>query len=185
MRNRILGVVCSIGVMSCHSAYAATKFEVTAETFAKGQLSELNVLNGFGCTGKNISPKITWRGEPEGTQSYVVSMYDPDAPTGSGWWHWVIANIPASVHEIPKGAGSGQTDAKIPEGTIQTNTDFGQSGYGGPCPPEGTTHRYIITVTALKVPKLDVTNATTGAQVGFMAGMNSLGKATYTLTYGR
>lgn len=102
MRNRILGVVCSIGVMSCHSAYAATKFEVTAETFAKGQLSELNVLNGFGCTGKNISPKITWHGEPEGTQSYVVSMYDPDAPTGSGWWHWVIANIPASVHEIPK-----------------------------------------------------------------------------------
>jgi Raf kinase inhibitor-like YbhB/YbcL family protein len=147
-----------------------------------GKLPERSVFNGFGCSGGNVSPHLAWSNPPAGTKSFVVTAYDPDAPTGSGWWHWVVYNIPASVHELPQGAGGG---TGMPEGAVQARTDFGSTGFGGACPPPGKPHRYIFTVHALKVEKLDVPADATAALIGFMTRANELGKAQLTVKYGR
>ena len=131
---------------------------------------------GFGCAGRNRSPHLKWSGAPEGTKSFAVACYDPDAPTGSGFWHWLLVNIPANVSELAEGAGS--TGGKLPTGALQTRTDFGVPGYGGPCPPEGDhPHRYLFTVFAVKTDKLDVKADTSAAVVGFNLHFNTLAKA--------
>ena len=110
-----------------------------------------------------------------GTKSYAVTRFNPDAPTGSGFWHWVV-NIPAHVTELPEGAGS--KGGKLPDGALQTRTDFGAPGYGGRCPPQGDhPHRYLFTVFAVKVDKLDVTADTSAAVVGFDLHFNTWAKA--------
>jgi hypothetical protein len=161
----------------------ASAFELTSPDFSEGDALKIeNVFDGFGCTGGNTSPALAWSDVPEGTMSFVLTAYDPDAPTGSGWWHWVAYNIPADIRELPAGAGSGQG---LPAGTVQGRTDFGSTGYGGPCPPEGTTHRYVFTLTALKVDKLELPEDATAALVGFMTGANAIESAKLTLMYGR
>jgi Raf kinase inhibitor-like YbhB/YbcL family protein len=143
------------------------------------------VFNGFGCSGENVSPALAWRNAPAGTRSYAVTVYDPDAPTGSGWWHWVVYNLPASVTSLPSGAGS-TTPAAMPAGAVQGTTDFGSKGYGGPCPPVGDRpHRYVFTVHALKVDKLELPENASAALVGFNLNANRLGSATFTARYGR
>ena len=138
---------------------------------------------GFGCAGGNRSPHLSWSGAPEGTGSFAVSCYDPDAPTGSGFWHWVVVNIPADVSELPTGAGDG---TGMRAGALQTRTDFGQPGYGGPCPPEGDhPHRYVFTVHAVGVDALPVDADTMPAVVGFMLHFNTLEKATLMGLYKR
>jgi Raf kinase inhibitor-like YbhB/YbcL family protein len=160
-------------------------FRLTSSEFQDGgRLSPAQVLNGFGCQGPNRSPQLSWEGAPEGTRSFVVTLYDPDAPTGSGWWHWVAYNIPASAKGIPAGAGDDRGSG-LPTGTVQGRTDFGKPGFGGACPPEGRTHRYIFTVHALKVEKLDAPADASAALIGFMTNMNALGKATLTVSFGR
>lgn len=130
----------------------------------------------FGCGGGNLSPHLAWSGAPDGTRSFAVTGYDPDAPTGSGFWHWVVVNIPASVTELPLGAGS--PSGKMPEGALQVRTDFGKPGYGGPCPPEGDhPHRYIFTVFAVGTESLPVTADTSAAVVGFQLHFNTLARA--------
>lgn len=130
----------------------------------------------FGCGGGNLSPHLAWSGAPDGTRSFAVTAYDPDAPTGSGFWHWVVVNIPASVTELPLGAGS--PSGKMPEGALQVRTDFGKPGYGGPCPPEGDhPHRYIFTVFAVGTESLPVTADTSAAVVGFQLHFNTLARA--------
>jgi Raf kinase inhibitor-like YbhB/YbcL family protein len=148
-----------------------------------GRMPEAQVFNGMGYTGGNTSPHLAWEGAPEGAKSFVVTAYDPDAPTGSGWWHWVVINIPASAKELPHGAGSGS--GQLPAGALQTRTDFGAPGYGGAAPPPGSAHRYIFTVHALKVEHLELQPDVSAALVGYMANMNGLGKATLTVTYGK
>jgi Raf kinase inhibitor-like YbhB/YbcL family protein len=143
------------------------------------RLPEAQVLNGMGYNGGNISPHLAWEGTPAGTESFIVTCYDPDAPTGSGWWHWVVADIPGNVSELPPGAG-----ASLPAGAFESRTDFGAPGYGGAAPPPGNPHRYIFTVHALKVKSIGVDRDASGALVGFMAHMNGIGKATITTTYG-
>ena len=138
---------------------------------------------GFGCAGGNRSPQLAWSGAPEWTKSFAVTCYDPDAPTGSGFWHWVVVNIPASTTELATGAGDG---SGIPEGALQTRTDFGQPGYGGACPPEGDhPHRYVFTVHAVGVDALPVDADTSAAVVGFMLHFNTLEKATLMGLYKR
>ena len=148
-------------------------------------LPTAQVFNSFGCTGGNVSPRLEWSGAPAGTKSFAVTVYDPDAPTGSGWWHWVMFNIPASVTSLPAGAGDPK-GTNAPKGAIQSQTDFGAPGFGGACPPEGDKpHRYIFTVYALKVPKLDVPADAKASLVGFMVNANAIAKATLTGMYGR
>ena len=131
---------------------------------------------GFGCAGGNKSPHLTWSDAPAGTKSFAITCYDPDAPTGSGFWHWLIVNIPANVSELAEGAGS--ADGKLPAGALQTRTDFGGPGYGGPCPPQGDhPHRYLFTVFAVKSDKLDVKADTSAAVVGFNLHFNTLARA--------
>ena len=145
------------------------------------KMPERHVFNGMGYKGDNISPHLAWDEVPAGTKSFVVSVYDPDAPTGSGWWHWVVANIPADTRLLPQGAGSGQD--RLPEQAVQTRTDFGKAGYGGAAPPKGETHRYIFTVHALDVEAIDVDENSSGAVVGFNVHFHSLGSASLTVTY--
>ncbi|MEO8908909.1 MAG: YbhB/YbcL family Raf kinase inhibitor-like protein [Gemmatimonadaceae bacterium] len=160
------------------------RFRVSApDLLAKGRIAQSHAYNGMGCTGQNISPALEWSNPPAGTRSYAVTAYDPDAPTGSGWWHWVMYNIPVSVISLPAGAGNGRN---APRGSAQGNTDFGSKGYGGPCPPVGDRpHHYHFKVFALKVDKLDVPGNATAAMVGYNLNTNKLATAEITALYGR
>jgi Raf kinase inhibitor-like YbhB/YbcL family protein len=150
-----------------------------------GQATINEEFNGFGCTGENQSPQLSWENAPKGTKSFAVTMYDPDAPTGSGWWHWVVFDIPLSVNELVSGAGN--TALKLtPDSVIQGITDYGATGYGGPCPPEGHgLHQYIITVYALKTDKLGLDQSTNPAVVGYYLWKNTLAKASIVTYYQR
>ncbi len=148
----------------------------------KGQLSRAQEFNGFGCNGENISPSLSWKDAPKGTKSFAVTVYDPDAPTGSGWWHWLVVNIPANVTSLPTGA-SGKM---MPKGAVETVNDYGMTGYGGACPPKGDKpHRYIFTVYALDVEKLPVKPDTNAPVVGFQINAHTIGKASIVSYYRR
>ena len=163
----------------------AAEFSVQSTSWQDGQtMKDVYVFNSFGCTGNNISPQMSWNGAPQGTKSFAVTVYDPDAPTGSGWWHWTVFNIPADVAELKE--GSSIDPAKLPAGAIQGRTDFGKPGYGGACPPPGDKpHRYILTVYALKTDKIDLHEDASGALVGYYLNQNALAKASLTVKYGR
>lgn len=125
----------------------------------------------------NTSPHLAWSGAPEGTKSYAITAYDPDAPTGSGFWHWTVANIPADVSEIATGG-------PVPKGAVEGRTDYGQTGFGGAAPPPGHgPHRYIFTVFAVDTDKLEVTPEDSGAKFGFNLHFHTLAKASITATY--
>lgn len=131
----------------------------------------------------NSSPHLSWSGAPEGTKSFAITCYDPDAPTGSGFWHWTVANIPADISELASGAGA-VGGANLPAGAIQGRTDFGDAGFGGAAPPAGHgPHRYIFTVFAVDVEKLDVTADNSGAVYGFNLHFHTLAKASITGIY--
>jgi Raf kinase inhibitor-like YbhB/YbcL family protein len=155
-------------------------FKLISDSFKDGDyLGRDHILSaefGFGCAGGNRSPHLKWSGAPAGARSFAVTCFDPDAPTGSGFWHWLVVNIPPNVTELPPGAGS--ADGKLPAGALQTRTDFGKPGYGGPCPPEGDhPHRYLFTVFAVAKEKLDVAANTSAAVIGFNLHFATLEKA--------
>lgn len=159
-------------------------FTLTSKDLS-GQATRAHEFNGFGCVGENTSPQLSWENAPEGTQSFAITMYDPDAPTGSGWWHWLVFDIPAGVNELVSNAGN--VAAKLaPANAIQSITDYGAKGYGGPCPPEGHgLHQYIITVYALKTDKLGLDENTNPAVVGYYLWNNTLAKASIVAYYQR
>jgi Raf kinase inhibitor-like YbhB/YbcL family protein len=165
---------------------AAADFTLTSPQFAPGaKLGEAQVYNGFGCSGGNVSPELRWSGAPEGTKSFALLVHDPDAPTGSGWWHWVAWNIPATATSLPAKAGD-PAAGLMPAGAVQGRTDFGVPGYGGPCPPPGSKpHRYYFRLHALKVDRLDLPADATAAFVGFNVNANTLGVAELLGTYSR
>ena len=172
-------MVCGLG-----SAGAANAMTLTSPDIKPGgKIANEQVFNSFGCTGQNVSPAISWSGAPKGAKSFAVSMYDPDAPTGSGWWHWWVVNIPADVTSLPKGAGGG---TGLPAGAMLGRTDFSTNAYGGPCPPKGDPpHHYHITVYAVDVDKLDVDQNSSAAAIGFNLHFHTLGKAELVGRYGR
>jgi len=148
-----------------------------------GQISINQVFNGFGCTGKNISPSLSWNGAPKNTKSFAVTMYDPDAPTGSGWWHWLAFNIDKETSSLA-------TDASklglMPKGTVESITDYGKGGFGGACPPKGdNAHSYIITVYALDIEKLELNKNANPALVGYMLNMHTIQKSSIISFYKR
>ncbi|AEV35523.1 phospholipid-binding protein [Pseudovibrio sp. FO-BEG1] len=154
------------------SAAQAQDFKLTSTSIAEGQqLTNQFVYNGFGCTGGNLSPQLSWSNAPEGTKSFALTAYDPDAPTGSGWWHWNVVNIPASTNSFEEGASGNKT---LPAGSMEITNDYGAKGFGGACPPAGEVHRYVFTIHALGVPALDLPENPSNALVGYMIGANTL-----------
>ncbi len=149
----------------------------------KGQLSINQVFNGFGCTGKNISPELSWQDAPKGTKSFAVTVYDPDAPTGSGWWHWIVFNIDKKTKNLVSDAS---TLKKLPKQSVQSKTDFGAYEFGGACPPEGDkAHAYITTVYALDVEKLKLDKEASPALVGYMLNVHTIEKSSLITYYKR
>jgi len=132
--------------------------------------------------GEDRSPQLSWHGAPEGAKSYAVTVYDPDAPTGSGFWHWAVANLPADVSSLPEGAGD-DTGAELPAGAVQLPNDARAARFIGGAPPAGHgPHRYVITVHALDVPDIGVPADATPALLGFTMASHILGRATIVAT---
>lgn len=178
---RIVIALAGIGAILSALPAVAQDFTLTSTSIAEGaQLSNDQVFKGFGCEGGNTSPQLAWVNPPEGTKSFAVTAYDPDAPTGSGWWHWNVVDIPASVSELPSGV-SGSMD----NGATELANDFGVKGFGGACPPAGEVHRYIFTVHALGVETLDLPAHASNALAGYMINANSIGTAHITTIYTR
>lgn len=177
-----------VPVLFCVFASSAfcQEFVLTSPDLVPGQALPLrHVLNGFGCAGGNQSPALHWRSPPEGTRSYALTLYDPDAPTGSGWWHWVVVDIPSATEQLAANAGN-PAAGRLPAGAMPLRTDFGTPGYGGACPPAGAgAHRYVFTLHALDVPHLDLPSDAPAAMAGFLIHAHSLGRASLTVTYGR
>ncbi|KAF0847023.1 YbhB/YbcL family Raf kinase inhibitor-like protein [Nocardia caishijiensis] len=158
-------------------------FTLTSTDITDGQpLANDQVSGVFGAGGKDISPQLSWSGFPEGTQSFAVTVYDPDAPTASGFWHWAVANIPASVTSLDTGAGS--EGGTLPAGAVSLRNDGGFPGFVGASPPKGHgPHRYFVVVHAVDVPELEVGPDAAPAYLGFNLFFHTLGRATLVGTY--
>lgn len=176
-----------LGSLLFGSALSATAqaqdFSLSSTSIAEGTpLTKAQVFSGFGCTGDNVSPQLSWSGAPKGTKSFAITAYDPDAPTGSGWWHWLAVDIPAATSSVESGAsGTG----KMPKGSVEISNDYGIAAFGGACPPPGQVHRYIFTVYALSTEKLELPKSPSDALVGYMIHANALGSAHITAVYTR
>jgi Raf kinase inhibitor-like YbhB/YbcL family protein len=197
--TRLWLALAAAGMSGCSSMSPANEFTLSSPDLQSGTFDTKFVLNGFGCKGENISPTLIWRNPPAGTKSFALQVYDPDAPTGSGFWHWAVYNIPPTTVILSQGVGN--RAERLPAGAFGGNTDFmdtgatgGNGNYGGPCPPQGDKpHRYVFTVYALAVDKLEVAAGVprtgTAALYGFVlnkgVGAALLGKASFTATYGR
>lgn len=168
----------------CFSIAFAQNFTLKSNDI-EGQAQMKQVFNSFGCKGENISPQLSWVNAPAGTKSFAINMYDPDAPTGSGWWQWVVFDIPASVSQLVENAGNIELNL-APKGAIQSLNDYGGYGYGGPCPPvNGGIHEYIFTIYALKVNSLGLNKNTNPAMVGFYINANTIQKTSLVMYYER
>jgi Raf kinase inhibitor-like YbhB/YbcL family protein len=180
-----LRTLCAPVLRATRGGAQSLRFHLTSPDLKDGDtVPNANVYKGGGCDGDNVSPALEWHNPPPGTRSFAVTLYDPDAPTGSGWWHWQIHDIPSTEKGLTRGAGN--ADGTRPAGAMQSRNDYGESGYGGPCPPPGDRpHRYIFTVYALKTGRLEVPSGASCAMVGFVINANKLGEATLTATYGR
>lgn len=179
MHHIFLGI---IGMFLCINS--ASAFDLSSPDIpAGGVLSQAQVYRGFGCSGENLSPALSWKNPPAGVRSFAVTVYDPDAPTGSGWWHWIVYDMTASTTSLLGGA---VVKTALPAGAMQGRNDFGERNFGGACPPAGDKpHHYLFTVYALNVEKLSVPEDASAALIGFMLNANSLGKAQLTATYSR
>ena len=177
-------LICAL--LSASSLLHAAGFQLKSSDIKAGSLiAQKFEFNGFGCSGENKSPALQWSGAPAGTKSFAVTVYDPDAPTGSGWWHWSVINLPADTGALKADAGAA-SGANLPKGASHVRIDYGVAAWGGMCPPPGDKpHRYIFTVHALKVDKLEIPTDATAALAGYMINANALGKASFTAMYGR
>jgi len=172
--------------LSVSASVFAGSLTLSSQDIAQGQfMSKAQEFNGFGCSGGDVSPHLKWADVPKGTKSFAITAYDPDAPTGSGWWHWQLVNIPMTVMEIPSGAGDTRKNL-TPTGSTQIQNDYGQQGFGGACPPEGHgIHHYRFTVHALSVEKLELPEGASGALAGYMINANTIESSTIESLYKR
>jgi Raf kinase inhibitor-like YbhB/YbcL family protein len=173
-------------VITASTVSAAGGFRLTSPAFKNnGAIPNKYTFDKMSCTGENLSPALEWANPPAGTKSFALLVHDPDAPTGSGWWHWVVYDIPADATSLPEGAGM-DGGSSLPKGAKLGRTDFGNAAYGGPCPPPGSgKHHYNFTLVALKVDKLEIPEGASAAMVGFNVNANMLGKAKLTGLYER
>lgn len=163
----------------------ADSFTLSSTDISHGEfMKSTHEFQGFGCSGGNKSPQLSWSNAPAGTKAFAVTVYDPDAPTGSGWWHWQLVNIPENVLTLATGAGDVSKN-QTPKGSFHIINDYGFAGFGGACPPEGHgAHRYQFTVHAMS-KKLELPENASGALVGYMINANSLGSSTIEALYKR
>jgi Raf kinase inhibitor-like YbhB/YbcL family protein len=168
------------------AAGPAGAFEISSPAVGTdGVIPDKHVANSFGCSGGNVSLPLTWSGVPEGAKSLALTIYDPDAPTGSGFWHWLVVNMPPSTNGLPEGAGDANGTG-LPQGAVQARNDAGTSAYFGPCPPAGDPpHHYVVTLFAVSADTLPLDANASGAVVGFTLHFNTLDKTSVTYTYGR
>ncbi|WP_333796832.1 YbhB/YbcL family Raf kinase inhibitor-like protein [Rheinheimera sp.] len=166
-------------------ALPALALEVSSPDIKEGHfMAKTFEFSGFGCGGDNKSPALNWKDLPAGTKSIAVTVYDPDAPTGSGWWHWLVADI--AVENTGLAQGAGNAGGKMPAGSRSFNNDYGIKDFGGACPPVGHgMHRYQFTVWALPDVKLPVPDNANAAVVGYTLNAKALAKKTLTATYAR
>jgi Raf kinase inhibitor-like YbhB/YbcL family protein len=159
-------------------------FTVTSDDWRDGEVMAMPHVSGImGAGGEDRSPQLSWSGFPEETRSFAVTVYDPDAPTASGFWHWAVANIPASVTELPSGAGD-KDNPRLPDGAVMLRNDGGFRGYVGAAPPSGHgPHRYFLVVHAVDTDRLDVDENTTPAVLGFNLFSHTLARALMVVTY--
>ena len=170
-----------IALLAFSISYAGN-FTLTSDDLS-GQLTSKQEFNGFGCSGKNVSPDLSWSDMPKETKSFAITMYDKDAPTGSGWWHWSVFNIPVSTRSIASGASNSQS---LPKGMIEGTNDYGSVGFSGACPPKGHgDHTYVVTIHALDVAKLDINKKTNQAVVGYMINAHTIKKSSIISYYKR
>jgi Raf kinase inhibitor-like YbhB/YbcL family protein len=174
MRSRLVGLA---PLILATPAFAGG-FIVTSPAFPDGgTVPPAQFFDQDGCTGANQSPALAWSGAPAGTKSFAVTMFDPDAPGGKGWWHWIVFDIPPTVHSLPAGAGD-EGSGLLPPGAKEGRNDFGLVGYGGPCPPAGAPpHRYEITVYSVNVAKLPLDAGASGASVSSALRLHTLATA--------
>jgi len=173
MRHLILAALLASNSALAGSLTLSSTDIANAKFMAKAQ-----EFQGFGCSGGNQSPQLSWSGAPAGTAAFAIMVHDPDAPTGSGWWHWQLVNIPKDVTSIAAGA-------MAPAGSQQMNNDYGVKGFGGACPPpKHGVHRYQFTVHALS-QKLELPENASGALTGYMVKAHSLASSTIEALYQR
>nr|WP_298926348.1 YbhB/YbcL family Raf kinase inhibitor-like protein [uncultured Erythrobacter sp.] len=171
-------IAATLALASMTSPALADGFTLTSPDIAEGaQLDSNHVFQGFGCEGGNVAPALNWSGAPEGTKSFAVTVYDPDAPTGSGWWHWFAINIPADATGISPAS-------PLHSSVTELRNDYGATGFGGACPPEGEVHRYQFTVHALSTT-LELEGNVSNALAGFMVNANTIASDTITAVYAR
>jgi Raf kinase inhibitor-like YbhB/YbcL family protein len=185
MRHCVFCITLLVAVFSASSTLAEG-FTLTSASLS-GQITDRQVFNGFGCSGENISPQLAWKNAPAATKSFAVTVYDPDAPTGAGWWHWLVFDIAESVRSLPENAGNMALESPLTSpATIQSTTSFGTPGFGGACPPEGdAAHRYVFTVYALGIESLGLKGDATPALVGYYLQANALARASIMAYYAR
>ncbi len=159
-------------------------FTVTSEDVTGGvQMTDKHVYNSFGMSGQNISPQLAWSGFPAETKGFAVTCYDPDAPTTSGFWHWLVIDLPASVTSLPAGAGA--SDATLPAGAFHVRNDYGTNDFGGAAPPQGDEpHRYIFAVHALDTDKLGIDGTVSPAVAGFNLRFHTIARGLLIPVYG-
>ncbi|MEN9864425.1 MAG: hypothetical protein RL748_15 [Pseudomonadota bacterium] len=184
MNNTFLKLALPLATLLSTTAMANT-FKLSSSDIAAGKfMATAQEFQGFGCTGGNLSPQLSWTGAPKGTEAFAILAHDPDAPTGSGWWHWQIVNIGKDVSSMPAGAGD-LTKNLTPAGSLNIKNDYGVAGFGGACPPKGHgVHRYQFTIHALS-KKLELPADASGALTGYMVKANSLGSSTIEALYKR
>jgi Raf kinase inhibitor-like YbhB/YbcL family protein len=170
-------------VILASAAGAARALTLTSPDIGPGgRIAEEQAFDGADCPGRNVSPALAWSDAPKGTKSFAVSMIDPDAPAAGAFWHWWVYNLPATATGLNRGAGSGRG---LPDGAVQGRNDFGPAGYGGPCPPRGRPHRYVITVYALDIDRLRLAEDASTAAFDAAARAHALAKATLVGVFSR
>jgi Raf kinase inhibitor-like YbhB/YbcL family protein len=175
--------ILSAAVVVATSARAEDAFSLTSTDFrAGGAVNATQLLDQGDCKGGNRSPQLSWRGAPAGTRSFAVTMFDPDAP-GPGWWHWAVADIPATVSLLPTNASASGFLKKL--GAVEARNDYNINGYGGPCPPPGKPHRYVVTVYALNTADLRLATGRPAQIFDHEIGTATLGSARIVVSYGR
>lgn len=176
---RILPTLAATAILACSTATAADFSAQSADLKPGATIAPAQVYRGYGCQGNNTAPQIAWRNAPAGTRSFALTLFDPDANAGKGWWHWLVVDIPASAKSLSAGG-------KLPQGAFSLHNDFGEAGYGGPCPPPGDKpHHYVLTVYALDTDHLPLTATSKPDTARATIEKHALAQASITARYGR